>query len=358
MSVLTWPRTVARVRAGRTDVPRFLTYLVTFRCNARCVMCDSWRKEDTSDELTVADVRSIFAQLPRMDAVRLSGGEPFVRKDFPELLQATADLLRPHYLHVTTNGFLTERIIECCEQRHCRTPLALLVSLDGVGEKHDSIRGVPRAWERAMTTLQTLAPRQRELRLRLAVNQTIVDADGHEQYLRLRDVLRPLGIPHHVVIGYAMSATYHAEAYQQVAPEEAGSFSPFGDVTAEEWQSLLETLTADLPAYPWPERLAKRYYYRGIANRLLAQRGTPNPLCVALNSHLRLYPNGDVPICQFNATCVGNLKTQPFADFWHDARVLQGRHWVRRCPGCWAECEVLPNALYSGDLLCDPLRRK
>ena len=27
------------------------------------------------------------------------------------------------------------------------------------------------------------------------------------------------------------------------------------------------------------------------------------------------------------------------------------REWVDRCPGCWAECEVLPNAIYSGDLL-------
>jgi hypothetical protein len=27
------------------------------------------------------------------------------------------------------------------------------------------------------------------------------------------------------------------------------------------------------------------------------------------------------------------------------------RAWVRKCPGCWAECEVVPNALYSGDLL-------
>ena len=27
------------------------------------------------------------------------------------------------------------------------------------------------------------------------------------------------------------------------------------------------------------------------------------------------------------------------------------RGWVDRCPGCWAECEVVPNAIYTGDVL-------
>ncbi|HSN83351.1 MAG TPA: SPASM domain-containing protein [Polyangiales bacterium] len=73
--------------------------------------------------------------------------------------------------------------------------------------------------------------------------------------------------------------------------------------------------------------------------------------CVALSSHLRLYPNGDVPTCQFNSKIVGNLRHQPFEELWRSGTTEKQRRWVRQCPGCWAECEVLPNAIYSGQLL-------
>ena len=95
---------VVRTRLGWRDVPRLLTYIVTFRCNARCVMCDSWQKED-EDELSLAEIDGIFRQLPALHAVRLTGGEPFVRKDFADIARLTLTRLRPSLLHVTSNGF-------------------------------------------------------------------------------------------------------------------------------------------------------------------------------------------------------------------------------------------------------------
>jgi hypothetical protein len=72
---------------------------------------------------------------------------------------------------------------------------------------------------------------------------------------------------------------------------------------------------------------------------------------VALHSHLRLFPNGDVPTCQFNSRTVGNLRQSSFAEVWKSVKADEQRQWVRKCPGCWAECEVLPSAIYTGDLL-------
>jgi Fe-coproporphyrin III synthase len=87
-----------------------LTYTVTFACNARCIMCDSW-KMPPRQELTLDDVERIFAQLPRLDAVRLTGGEPFVRRDLAEIADLATRQLRPLTLHVTSNGLLTDRIV-------------------------------------------------------------------------------------------------------------------------------------------------------------------------------------------------------------------------------------------------------
>jgi hypothetical protein len=47
---------------------------------------------------------------------------------------------------------------------------------------------------------------------------------------------------------------------------------------------------------------------------------------------------------------VGNLATQSFDEVWGGEAATESRQWVDDCPGCWAECELMPNAIYSGDL--------
>src|SRR5262249_30698883 len=98
-------------------------------------------------------------------------------------------------------------------------------------------------------------------------------------------------------------------------------------------------------------RIGKRYYWRGMLARLQNRPAPrPRPKCVALRSHLRLLPDGSVPVCQFNTEKVGNLLTQSFDEVWHAAATRSARAWVDACVGCWAECEVMPSALYTGDL--------
>ena len=342
--------TLWRTHRRQVTLPRFLTYTVTFSCNARCIMCDSWRKPSPND-LSLQEIEKIFNQLPQMDAVRLTGGEPFVRRDMLEIAHLTQEKLRPLILHVTTNGFLTDRIVKFCEERKRDVPLQMLVSVDGMKDKHNTVRGHDKAWDFIVKTLETLAPRQKELRMSLAVNQTIVDADGVEHYKRLRDFLKPLGIRNNVVMAYDASATYNLEEEVDVAPTQIGEFATFGEFTQEHLQDLFNEIEKDLGSYPFLDRIAKKYYLLGIRNRLLGDVGVPNPKCVALNSHLRIFPDGRVPTCQFNTTSVGNLRHQKFKDLWANAIIQKQRDWVYKCPGCWAECEVLPNAIYTGDLL-------
>ena len=313
-------------------------------------MCDSWKKTSKGD-LSIDEIDRIFTQLPELDAVRLSGGEPFVRKDIGDIAHLVQCRLRPLVLHITSNGFLTDRIVQFCEDRDRSLPLQLLISVDGVEEKHNRVRGRDIAWRKVMETLHALAPRQRELRLRLSINQTIVDAEGAEHYVKLREVLEPLGVRHQMVMAYDASATYSVESKVDAAPTQIGEFCTFGEFSSAELQRLLDEVAADVEKLPLPERTAKRYYLDGIRSRLLKERADHlSPRCVAASSHMRLFPNGDVPTCQFNSEVLGSLREQPFADVWFSERAEQQRRWVRACAGCWAECEVLPNAIYTGDL--------
>ena len=329
--------------------PRFLTYIVTFSCNARCIMCDSWQKEP-ENELNFDEIDTIISQLPRMDGVRLSGGEPFTRHDLTQIAQCIQERLRPMFLHITTNGFLTKRIVQFCEERSKEIPLYLLLSIDGMKDKHNHVRGRDAAWDLTTRTLKTLAPRQKELRLKLLVNQTIVDVEGLEQYRELRDFLRPLGIHNNVVMAYDTSATYNLSREVNVAPTGIGEFTTFGNFSSQHLERLLSLVECDARDYPLLTRLGKQYYLNGIRHRLLNQEASPNPSCVALSSHLRIFPDGSVPTCQFNTGTIGNLREQRFEELWYSDALKTQRNWVRQCPGCWAECEVLPNAVYTGDL--------
>ncbi len=355
MRLLSLLQDIRKNRRRETTLPRMLTYIVTFTCNARCIMCDCWKKESPED-LTLEEIERIFDQLPRMDVVRLTGGEPFARQDFAEIANLAREKLDPLVLHVTTNGFLTSRIVQFCESRPLRKPLLLLVSMDGTKEKHNHVRGRGTAWDTTVATVRAIAPLQKKLNIRLSVNQTIVDPEGIEEYFKLRDFLKPLGVRNQVVMAYGSSSTYSLEHEIDTAPTRPEQFDCFGSFQPAQIKRLADEIERDLASFPWAERMAKRYYLQGIRNRLLNGRAKPNPPCVALNSHLRLYPNGDVPTCQFNSRRVGNLRRQSFQEVWHGQPVNAQREWVRKCPGCWAECEVLPSAIYTGDLAKFALR--
>ncbi len=313
-------------------------------------MCDSWKKKEHND-LTLEEIDKIFNQLPTLDVVRLTGGEPFVRKDFPDIVDLAVKKLKPKLMHITSNGFMNKKIIEFCETRDTSVPLFMLFSVDGMKDKHNYIRGAEIAWDRVNDCIKKLAPRRKELNMQIAVNQTIVDRDGVEQYSRLNDHLRQYNINNNVVMAYDASATYdEVTGGKDIAPKEIGEFFTYGDFTDRDVSRLFDKAGKNLKYYPLSERVSKNYYFKGIRNRLLHNKPRPNPFCVALNSHMRLYPDGNVPVCQFNSNTVGNLREQSFRDVWYSKKAEAFRKWVAGCPGCWAECEILPNAFYSGDI--------
>ena len=90
---------------------------VTDRCNFRCQYCmpaEGLPWLERAEILTfeeIARLVGLFADMGVHD-VRLTGGEPLVRKQFPRLARMLADIDSVHDLSVTTNGFLLERDAE------------------------------------------------------------------------------------------------------------------------------------------------------------------------------------------------------------------------------------------------------
>jgi MoaA/NifB/PqqE/SkfB family radical SAM enzyme len=348
MRTLAWLSSVAHNRLGAVPRPRWCTYLVTYRCNARCGMCDSWRLKP-GRELAVADVARVFAKLGRLDVVRLSGGEPFLREDFTEIAQAVQAASDPMVLHVTTNGSFPARV-EAFARAFASPRLRIMVSLDGLAAEHDRNRGADVTFDLALETIERL----QRARVQVSVNHTVISPQSLADAAPLRARLAARGIDVHTVLAYSDSAMYSIKLRGKRAEALLAS-RRYPLHPALEGANVVGFVDDELRALPSiadrGTRLAKRYYLEGLRARLDGGAVPPGPRCVALRSHVRLLPDGGVPVCQFNSERVGNLAEQSWDELWHGAAAADARRWVDACTGCWAECEVLPSAIYTGDLL-------
>ena len=79
---------------------------VTYRCNAHCVMCNTWcNPSQPADEITAADLRS----LPSLEFANVTGGEPFMRDDLADLVEVLVG--KAKRVVVSTNGYYTDRVL-------------------------------------------------------------------------------------------------------------------------------------------------------------------------------------------------------------------------------------------------------
>ncbi|HMP18690.1 MAG TPA: radical SAM protein, partial [Gemmatales bacterium] len=342
---------IVKNRSGAVSAPRFVTYLVCYRCNARCKMCDSWRLKP-GQELTIPEVRTVFRKLGRLDVVRLTGGEPFLREDFAELAEAVVHTSQPGTLHITTNGSFPKRVEALVRSFSTARRLRFMVSFDGTEAEHDANRGKEVTFQTALETVQRLAALRSSHGIEVSINHTVISEQSLLDHSELMKRFTPMGVDVHMVLAYADSAMYGLKrvgkkAHDLIIPEGYPLHPRLAqaDVIGFVQQKLIDV---DQMQDRWL-RIGKRYYLRGLLQRLQKQKNpSPSPRCVALRSHLRLLPDGRVPVCQFNTETVGNLLTQSLEEIWHGEAARTQRAWVDACTGCWAECEVVPNALYTG----------
>ena len=193
----------------------------------------------------------------------------------------------------------------------------------------------------------------------MSVNHTVISPESLDDAERVREELGRLGVDVQSVLAYSESSMYGIKLRGKRAehvitrtgyplhPRLAGA-----DVVGFVQRELERARRLSSPL----RRLGKSYYLRGLLARLRGDPSpNPRPRCVALRSHVRLLPDGRMPVCQFNTEIVGDLTKQSLREIAQQAGTRAARAWVDACPGCWAECEVIPSAIYTGDFLRDAL---
>jgi len=143
------------------DQLRVVTYFTTTRCNARCETCFYWQNLNDADEkvLSVAEIETLSRTMPRFNHLLFSGGEPVMRKEIVEVAKTFAQNNGLISIDMPTNGLLPKRVEEVASRILDEIPNVLYtvgLSLDGLEETHNRLRGVPGNWKKSMDTLATL----------------------------------------------------------------------------------------------------------------------------------------------------------------------------------------------------------
>ncbi|HVP26906.1 MAG TPA: radical SAM protein [Candidatus Bathyarchaeia archaeon] len=324
-----------------------LNFAVTYRCNSRCSMCNTWKRyienpKLAETELDTSEIHRIFNSFGKLVWMSLTGGEPFLRKDLANIVQFARDCCHIKMLNITTNGF-NSKLVEDQAQAiaEIKIPLTFInVSLDGPAGIHDHARGTKGAYDKAIKTLKILH--------RLSVEYSNLSV-GFEY------TATPFNAGH---LKLLVNELKHAELDWliddlTVTMYHAGNLYRTADSTPKQPNNTLLKLQTledindalSLTHTKSPLALIRRTYLKHARNYI--SEGAVPLQCVALRNSLFLDPYGNVYPCVILEQKIDNLR-----DYQYDIhRLLKSksaqelRQIIDTCRKCWTPCEAYPTIL-------------
>jgi MoaA/NifB/PqqE/SkfB family radical SAM enzyme len=338
---------IAKMRASYAlgkplALPMNLTISVSYRCNSRCKTCNVWQRPN--DDFTLEEYEKTFESIGR-DAYwfTFSGGEPTLRKDLPEIIEAAYRHCRPGIINIPTNGIQDKAIparVERILQAAPKSDVIVNLSLDGIGEKHDVVRGVKGNFKRAMSTyaaLKDLKSRYRNFTLGVHTVISNFNVDDFEQiHAYVRDQLQPDSFISEI-----------AEERVELDTVGMGITPPI-----ERYGPAIERLQEGIrnSEFKSVSRVTQAFrdrYYDHVKRTLVEKRQVIP--CMAGVASAQIAPNGDVWTCCIRAESVGNLRDHgyDFRSAWTTVKADELRRSIKA-----GECHCpLANASYT-NMLC------
>ncbi len=157
--------------------PVTLNFMANDICNSKCKMCNIWKRKKDK-ELTPEELENILNDdlFKNLSNVGISGGEPTLRDDLPDIVQVFAKKEGTESIGIITNAIQTQKVIKQIDD--CEAVCAkenvnfnVMVSLDGVGHVHDEVRSREGNFESA---LQVINHVKNNANIPLSIGCTIV----------------------------------------------------------------------------------------------------------------------------------------------------------------------------------------
>lgn len=305
--------------------PVSINFILTTRCNSKCITCDSWKLEDHAGELTTEDFKRLATQTRELNIpiVTLGGGEPTLRTDVWEIVKFFKNENR--FVQLTTNA-LTLR--ESQRQKLFESKLdRVTVSVDShKKDLYEKIRGID-GWNAVETNLKNLL-KEKTPHTEVDTN-TVLCKDNAETFLETLDYLIDLGIPK---VNFSAMTT---NATNYLMTESKAHLSEIPN-------NLLQKIVEGILERKKKTKAisASSTFIKGILDYYQNPHKTVFP-CYAGFLTLDIFQDGAVHGCG-NLPTLANVKNESLSQIWHSTKAQENRNNMAKgkCPNCYVSCKM------------------
>ena len=292
------------------------TVIVTYRCNAKCTMCNRYKvPSKPEEEISLETIR----KLPEMYFTNITGGEPFIRDDLKDIVRELYK--KSDRIVISTNGFFTDKIVDLCKEF---PQIGIRISIEGLEQTNNEIRGLEDGYNRGYTTLKKLVDMGMQ---DVGFGMTVQDRNAAD-LVPLYNISDELGME--FATASLHNSFYFVESHNIIKDRLA---------VAQNFEDLINRLLESNS----PKKWFRAYFNHGLINYIFSQKRLL-PCDMSFDTFF-IDPYGDVMPC--NGTkekqVMGNLNEQSWDELWNSEQAEKVRKFVRNCDrNCWMIGSVSP----------------
>jgi MoaA/NifB/PqqE/SkfB family radical SAM enzyme len=325
-------RTFAGGRWASHCRPVLIAFLLTERCNARCIHCDIWKnhgkEEPPSVEVLKATLNELRDWLGPVQ-VTFTGGEALLRPYTIDLVEhgVSTGLL----IEVLTHGYWEDQ--SKIEKLALSRPWRVTISFDGFDEVHNKIRGRDDFFAKTTKTIDTLRRTRRENNLQFSILlKTVIMQHNLGHICRIADFAGD----HQLEVLYQPIEQNYKTKEDPEWFEHSDNWPVDSVVAANTVKQLIDLKRQGRPIMNSYEQLQNMvdYFHSPAQLRVLVQNHIAHEklqICSAL-TNLQIQTNGDVVLCH-SMPAVGNIKKMSIRQIWKSRPHL----WEGECCFHWRQ---------------------
>ena len=299
--------------------PSFIVWETTHKCNLTCKHCSASAGKKDEDELKTYDAKKVIDKLHKLgiQKIAFSGGEPLVRPDIFELTKYASN--KGIFIGIDTNGTLITKE-KAVEMKNAGIQY-VRISLDGhTAELHDSLRGVPGAFDKAISGLKNVVGSffvstcTTVTKKNYEVFEKIIDLSESLEVNRvLFDEFIPVGRGkkmNELDLSPQEREVFLKKLYNKMSTSKIEIIAAFTEITRIGMQ--VDSCKQIAPTY--------NGNFKGMFKKMLANFSGG---CPAGRYVLLILPNGDIYPCSFLQIPIGNAFTDDLRYIWKNNGLLK-----------------------------------
>ncbi|OQX85258.1 MAG: hypothetical protein B6D55_07665 [Candidatus Omnitrophica bacterium 4484_70.2] len=327
-----------------TSAPLTINFLITHRCNLRCKMCSFFGGkiyESEEEDVEFGDVKKVLISSKEIKPIiSFGGGEPFLRKDFIDILKFAKHECNLKVVVITNGTLLTDKIIKTIDKFNLID--YFIISIYGLFNLHDEIVGLKGAFDRVISNIRKFS---KKLKSRVIISSVLMRENifFFDDFIRffLDEGIKKIKIEHLNFLTEEENNFYQKE----------NVFLPFTFIRKDLFEkefiekawyilvNLKRKYRSNLIIKP---PLSRKRFYEWYGKKVGDSNEFHRFRCVFIKHSLFINSQGEVIPCQFLRNCkIGNIKDNDFIKLWNSAMYKNIRKVISKSnfPVCFRCCK-------------------